>query len=114
MKFNMVNVLKRSVITSILLVPFVSFAGDSTGKVDMLENWRSGNTAFTLDPAINSCNGQVVLNYSDNGTRNMYSAILAAKISGKTVRVIYEDACGSAEGYGGSYNRPVYIYVNDD
>lgn len=44
----------------------------------------------------------------------MYPALLAAKISGKTVRVNYENLCVAAEGYGGSYNIPAYIYINDN
>ena len=84
-------------------------AGDFTGTIDWMEVWRSGNVAFTLTPAITSCNGQVILNLSDPGLRSMFATILAAKEAGHAVR-IYTNACGPAEGYGGNYNLPLYIY----
>src|ERR1044071_856749 len=57
-------------------------AGDFTGTIDWMEVWRSGNVALTLTPAITSCNGQVVLNLSDPGLKNMFATILAAKEAG--------------------------------
>jgi hypothetical protein len=87
-----------------------TFALSVSGKVDMLEVWQSGNVAFTLSTAVSACNAQFILNYSSNGSKNMYSALLAAKISGNTVNVTYSDACGNAENYGGQYNVPTYLY----
>lgn len=84
-------------------------AGDFTGTIGWMEVWRSGNVAFTLSPAIPSCNGQVILNLSDPGLKSMFATILAAKEAGHAVR-IYTTDCGPAEGYGGSYNIPLYIY----
>ena len=84
-------------------------ADDFTGTIDWMEVWRSGNVAFTLAPAITSCNGQVILNLSDPGLKNMFATILAAKEAGHAVRV-HTSGCGAAEGYGGSYNVPLYVY----
>jgi hypothetical protein len=51
----------------------------------------------------------VILNLSDPGLKNMFAAILAAREAGRAVRV-YTNGCGPAEGYGGSYNIPLYVY----
>lgn len=98
----------------LILLPAYSFALNSTGKVNMLEIWRSGNVAFTLTPAAGNCNGQFILNYSDNGSKSMYSTLLAAKMSGKNVRVSYDATCVAPENYGaGNYNQPNYLYVEE-
>jgi hypothetical protein len=99
----------RSAFCMLALLSSEVRAGDFTGTIDWLEVWRSGNVAFTLSPAITSCNGQVILNLSDPGLKNMFATILAAREAGRAVRV-YTTACGPAEGYGGSYNIPLYIY----
>jgi hypothetical protein len=87
-----------------------ALAGDFTGKVEMLEVWENGNIAVSLTPAIVGCNAQVILNQSRPGTKNLYAALLAAKHADRAVR-IYTNGCGIADGYGGSYNLPLYIYV---
>jgi len=84
-------------------------ASDYTGLVSMLEVWRNGNVAFTLNPAIGACNGQVILNKSDPGFKNLYAAIVVAREAGRQV-LVRSYACGAAENYGGNYVIPDYIY----
>jgi len=84
-----------------------------TGNIDMLELWFNGNVAFTLSPAVSTCNGQFILNVSDAGTKNQYAALLAAKTKGVRVRVYGGGSCGPAEGSGGSYNLISYVYLLD-
>lgn len=84
-------------------------AADFVGKISMVEVWRSGNVAFSLLPAISSCNGQVILNASDPGFKNQFAAVLAAREAGRQV-LIRTYSCGPADNYGGSYNIPEYIY----
>ncbi len=99
----------------LFLASFSVSALSVIGKVDMLEVWKTGNVAFTLHTTVSECNGQFVLNYSENGTQKMYAAVLAAKVSGKSISVNYNDSCGVAENYGASpYNIPKYLYVRDD
>ena len=88
-------------------------AAQYTGLVSILEVWRNGNIAFTLSPAIPGCNSQVILNASAAGTRNQYAALLAAKKSGSQVSVYVSGTCIAAEGYGGGYHDPLYIYALD-
>lgn len=87
---------------------------DYTGTITQLEVWVTGNVAFTLGPsATPPCNGQFILNRSDDGTKNMYAALLAAKKTGTPVSIT-STTCGPAEGYGASnYNLVTYIYVLD-
>lgn len=92
-------------------VASLAFAASHTGQVTTLEVWTSGNVAFTLAGAT-PCNGQFILNVSSAGTKNQYAALLAAKQSGKPVR-IYSGSCGPAEGYGGNYALVDYLYVED-
>jgi hypothetical protein len=75
----------------------------------MVEVWTSGNVAFTLSPAASGCNGQFVLNASSPGFKNQYAALLAAKSQGSAIKVI-TSGCGTADGYGGNYNLPTYLY----
>jgi hypothetical protein len=88
-------------------------AAEYTGTVAMLEVWSNGNVAFSLSVAAPTCNQQFVLNKSNPGTKNLYAALLAAKHTGRPIRVITEASCGPAEGYGGSYNLPIYVYALD-
>lgn len=106
--------MKRILIAILLLSSTTVSAGNATGKVNMLEVWKTGNVAFRLEPSVTACNTQFIINYSENGAKNMYAAVLAAKVNGKTVTVTYEDSCGLAENYGGEYNIPKYILVNDN
>lgn len=103
---------RYSVLVAILSLAAPSaWAAQYTGSVNMLEAWPSGNIAFTLDVA-GPCNGQFIINASAPGAKNLYAALLSAKISGKTVRVA-QSACGPADGYGGNYAFVDYLYVNE-
>ncbi len=83
-----------------------------TGEVLMLEAWRTGNVAFTLDAPGVPCNGQFILNKSDPGSKGLYAMLLAAKAAGRTVRA-YVDGCGAAEGHSGTnYAQVAYLYLN--
>jgi len=99
-----------SSVVALLATGFAS-ADSYTGTVSMLEVWRNGNVAFTLSTAAGTCNGQFVINKTADGAKNQYAAVLAAKTSGRSVRVETTASCGPAENYGGSYNIPEYIYV---
>jgi hypothetical protein len=89
------------------------FAAQYTGSVSILEVWKSGNVAFSLIPAIPGCNSQVILNASAAGTKNQYAALLAAKTAGTQVSVYVSGTCIQAEGYGGGYHDPLFIYALD-
>ncbi len=83
-----------------------------TGEITMLEAWRTGNVAFTLNAAGVPCNGQFILNKSDPGTPRLYAMLVAAKAADRTVRA-YFDFCGPAEGYGSTnYAQVAYLYLN--
>ena len=88
-------------------------AANISGTVDMLEVWTTGNVSFTLSTAVGSCNGQFILNVSNPGTKNIYAMLLAARHAGKQVRVYTSDVCIAADGLGGSYNQPLYVYAVD-
>ena len=106
--------LRRVVVNLIALSVFLAIrpalAASHIGTVAMLEVWPSGNVAFTLSVTVPTCNQQFVLNVSSLGTKNLYAALLAAKTSGRQVRVD-TSACGPAEGYGENYNVVSYLYV---
>lgn len=90
-------------------------AGVLTGQVGMLEVWRNGNIAFTLNPGVDTgCQaaGQFILNASEPGTRNQLAVLITAKASRKQVQV-YIRSCGAAAGYGGDYAIPEYLYLLD-
>src|SRR6185437_13383315 len=98
----------------VALVAFASltstaWADDYTGTVSMLEVWASGNVAFQLATSTPTCNGQFILNASSPGFKNLYAAVLAAQSRGAAVKVT-TSGCGPADGYGGNYNLPLYIY----
>jgi hypothetical protein len=77
-----------------------------------LEAWRSGNVAFTLNATGVPCNGQFILSKSDEGTKNHYAMLMAAKTAGRTVRA-YFIGCGPAEGVPSSnYALVNYLYLN--
>ena len=88
-----------------------------SGTVNMLEVWKTGNVAFTLTPAVTAfCGGQFIVNVSAPGARNLIATLLAAKAAGKIVRVTsYVDGngCIGADGYGGAYIDPTYVYLMD-
>ena len=88
-----------------------------TGTIDVLEIWKTGNVAFTLSPTVASfCGGQFVVNASAPGSRNLVATLIAAKSAGKPIRIVsYVDVSGciTADGYGGTYIDPNYIYLMD-
>jgi hypothetical protein len=92
------------------LASIPAFADQYTGTVGLLEVWKNGNVAFSIS-GVATCNGQFILNLNDPGTKNQYAALLAAKTQGKAITVNTGATCIAAQGYGGSYNEPLYIYV---
>lgn len=99
------------------------FAGQGKGYVNMLEVWSTGNVAFTIDPIdptdpasyVVECNTQFILNVSKAGTKNQLATVLAAKSTGKIVRIYHSDTCVAADGYGGgNYIEPSYLYLEDN
>lgn len=102
---------------SLAVAPLVCTGVTYTGTVDMLEIWKSGNVAFSLLPAVTGyCNGQFIVNASALGSKNLVATLIAAKTAGKPVRV-YSTAdttgCVAADGYGGTYLEPAYVYLLD-
>jgi hypothetical protein len=92
------------------LASIPAFADQFTGTIGLLEVWKNGNVAFSLS-GVTTCNSQFILNLNDPGTKNQYAALLAAKTQGKAISVHTGATCIAAQGYGGSYNEPLYIYV---
>lgn len=82
-----------------------------TGNIVWLEVWKSGNVAFTLTASGVPCSGQFILNKSDDGFKNQYAALIAAKLADRPVRV-YAGACIAATGGGGNYIEVVYLYYD--
>ena len=86
-----------------------------TGTIEVIEVWRNGNVAFRLNGVSSSCatGNWIVLNKSADGTKNMYATLLAAKVSGKQVRV-YSSGCAPAENYGSTpYVQVDYLYLSE-
>jgi hypothetical protein len=87
-----------------------------SGKVSWLEVWTTGNISFRLEGVSNTCapaNGHTfVINRSAVGAKNVYAAILAAKLTGVAVTA-WSPGCGPAETYGGQtlYVQVDYTYV---
>lgn len=104
------RIIRIAFTAGLLTAPLTLPAAAVVGTVDQLELWRGGNVGFTLSTSVSACNGQFILNASTPGTRNLYTALLSAKLTGTRVDVRYT-GCGAAEGYGGSYNLVDYLYV---
>jgi hypothetical protein len=104
---------KSKWLIALALASSPAFADQFTGTVSLLEVWKNGNVAFSLIPAAAGCNTQFILNFSANGTKNQYAALLAAKTKGAPVSVHTSGTCIVAENYGGSYHEPLYIYAMD-
>jgi hypothetical protein len=89
-----------------------------SGKVSWLEVWTTGNISFRLEGVSNTCapaNAHTfVINRSAVGAKNVYAAILAAKLAGVPITA-WSSGCGPAETYGGStlYVQVDYTYVLD-
>jgi hypothetical protein len=87
-----------------------------SGRVSWLEVWTTGNISFRLEGVSNTCaaaNGHTfVINRSAVGAKNVYAAILAAKLSGASITA-WSSGCGPAETYGGQtlYVQVDYTYV---
>jgi hypothetical protein len=85
-----------------------------TGKITWLEVWASGNVAFRVEQSASAyCNGQFIVNFSWNGSKNLVATLLAAKSQDTPIRVMsYVDSegCTAAEGYGSSYIKADYVY----
>jgi hypothetical protein len=105
--------MKAKWITALALFSTPALATQYTGNVSLLEVWKNGNVAFSLLPSAPGCNSQFILNVSASGTKNQYAALLAAKTKGTPIAVYVTGTCIAAEGYGGGYHDPLYIYVMD-
>ena len=89
-------------------------AGDYTGAITTIEIWAEGNVAFRLAGVGGTCatNEWFVINKSTEGGKNLYAALLAAKLADKPIR-INSSGCGPAEGYGSTpYLQVSYLYIN--
>jgi endo-beta-N-acetylglucosaminidase D len=99
------------------LVPAAAHAVTFDGKIAWMEVWTTGNIAFSLTTGASGyCNSQFIVNYSWNGAKNMAALLLAAKAQDRPIRVyssVDSTGCIAAEGYGGTYIRPDYIYQID-
>ena len=91
-----------------------ALAADYTGNVTMLEVWRTGEVAFTLETSVGTCNSQFIINPSwGDAAKSLYAAVLAAKSKGSPIRVI-TGSCGAADAMpSSSYNVPIYLYALD-
>lgn len=89
-----------------------------SGRVSWLEVWTTGNISFRLEGVSNTCapaNGHTfVVNRSAVGAKNVYAAVLAAKLAGVSITV-WSSGCGPAETFGGQtlYAQVDYTYVNN-
>ena len=94
-------------------LPAQAQAAYFTGQITMLEAWRTGNVAFMLSAPGVPCNGQFVLNKSDDGTKNLYAMLLTARATGREIKVYFTN-CGPAEGASTSnYAQVNYLYLLD-
>jgi hypothetical protein len=100
--------------TGLFAISNSAIAAEHTGTVAMLELWPNGNVAFTLNGATLPCNGQLIVNGGSDGAKNMYAALLSAKMAGRQIRVV-TTTCGPAAGYNPSvlYTLVDYLYVVD-
>jgi len=83
--------------------------------IEIIEVWRNGNVAFRLNGVSGTCgsNNWMVLNKSWDGTKNMYAALIAAKLADRPVRV-YSSGCAPAENYTPTpYVLVDYLYIAD-
>jgi hypothetical protein len=113
------KLVNRMVRPGVLALAFLTLSAAATaasysGTVAMLEIWPSGNVVFSLNGVALPCNGQTVINKSMPAVKNLYAALLAAKISGRQV-MLSSSVCGPAEDYSPSvqYNQVDYLYVLD-
>jgi len=93
---------------------FPAVASTHTGTVSMLELWPNGNVVFTFNGTTLPCLSQAVVNQSSGGAKNIYAALLSAKLSSRTVQ-LSTSGCVPADGYNPSvlYAKVDYLYVND-
>jgi hypothetical protein len=99
------------IVFAVIAVPFLASASTHDGTVAQLEVWPNGNVAFTLNGATVPCNGQAIVNASQAGVKNLYAALLSAKIAGKPVR-LWTSVCGPADGYYPSVLYATVDYLN--
>jgi hypothetical protein len=84
------------------------------GAVANVEVWAQGNVAFKLAGVSGTCatSDWFVINKDAGGARNLYAALLAARIGREEVRV-WSVGCGPADDYGGGpYLQVNYLYLN--
>jgi len=85
-----------------------------TGPIGVIEVWAYGNVAFKLSGITGTCGSAdwFVINKSTDGGKNLYAALLAAKLSDKAIR-IYSEGCGPADGFGSTpYVQVSYLYID--
>jgi hypothetical protein len=77
--------------------------------IEIIEVWKIGNVAFRLNGVSSTCgsNNWFVINKSAEGGKNMYAALLAAKLADRPIRVS-SPGCGPAD----SYNTTPYVLVD--
>jgi hypothetical protein len=82
-----------------------------TGEVMMLEAWNNGHVAFTLATPNPPCGQQFVVNANHLGAKNFYAMLVAAKVSGRTVKA-YVGSCGTIDNGSFNYAHVTYLYLN--
>jgi hypothetical protein len=65
--------------------------------------------ALKLEAANSPCTSKFVINKSDPGFKNIYAALISARLADRLVTV-YAARCIAAEGYGGNYSGFEYLY----
>jgi hypothetical protein len=107
-------------VSVLLAVAALTVAGQAqaavsySGPVGVIEVWAYGNVAFKLSGVSGTCGGAdwFVINKSTDGGKNLYAALLAAKLADKPIR-IYSDGCGPADGFGSApYVQVSYLYID--
>ena len=89
-------------------------AAQYAGSISTIEVWAYGNVAFQLSGVSGTCaNGDwFVVNKSTEGGKNLYAALLAAKLADKAIRV-NSAGCGPADGFGTTpYLQVNYLYID--
>lgn len=103
---------------ALLLIPLEVFAVNTEGTIGKVLVGRLGKEVFfgMADPTINGCakhhpNFQFGFLTSIPGGKEMLAAVLAAKVSGKTVEVVGTDICTDLDVPDGDIETVNYIIV---
>jgi len=110
---KVVRTLKLALLGSAVALSIGSLAhaqsASYTGTIEIIEVWKIGNVAFRLNGVSATCgtSNWMVINKSAEGGKNMYAALLAAKLADRPIRV-WSPGCGPAD----SYNTTPYVQVD--